>query len=273
MTPWSYSSRPKLAVIERCAGRSLGGDGRWSVSSGPMPRLVASLRVSRWFGEGLRHWRRPSRASSATPRTRVTGGTAYAGGAPPPPSTVPPTSPTSFGGGGRWRRLATAPEYALGYSDRAVVGALELPWPVGVQAADGGLVVLLADLWGDAMYSKSVRSTSSAASTVLVPVRAGPTLFLADMDVAEAEKEMDDARSDSDSTAVSSTLSSLESSRRLPGVHRLPPPQPLHRSPSPQSSHHDSNLRPRLKGSGRGVPRHLFRPREWVRHVELTPTH
>ena len=63
---------------------------------------------------------------------------------------------------GRWRRLATALEYALGHSDPAVVGALELPWPVGIQAADGGLVVLLADLWGDAMYAKSERSTTSA---------------------------------------------------------------------------------------------------------------
>ena len=37
---------------------------------------------------------------------------------------------------GRWRRQATAPEYALGYS--AVVGALDLPLPVGDQTAPGG---------------------------------------------------------------------------------------------------------------------------------------
>ena len=105
---------------------------------------------------------------------------------------------------GRWRRLATALEYALGYSDLAVVGALGPPWPVGVQASDGGLVVLLADLWGDAMYAKSERSTNSAGSEVPVPVPAGPTVSLGDMDAAEAQREMDDAGSDSDSTAVSS---------------------------------------------------------------------
>ena len=65
---------------------------------------------------------------------------------------------------GRWRRLATALEYGVGCSDRAVVGELELPWPVGVQAADGGLVVLLVDLWGDAMYAKFGRSAKSAGS-------------------------------------------------------------------------------------------------------------
>ena len=62
-----------------------------------------------------------------------------------------------------------------------------------------------------------------------------------------------------------------ESPWHLPGVHRLPPPQPQHPSLSPQSSHRDPNLRPGLEKSGRGVPAHLSRPRESVRQVELTP--
>ena len=98
-------------------------------------------------------------------------------------------------------------EYALGYRDPTAVWALERPWPVGVQAADWDLVVLLADVWGDAMYAKSESSTTSAVSGVPVPVRAGPTVSLVDMDVAEAQKEMDDAGSDSDSTAASSASS------------------------------------------------------------------
>ena len=73
--------------------------------------------------------------------------------------------------------MATALEYALGYSDPAVVGALELPWPVGVQVADGGLVVLLAGLWGDAMYAKSKRSSKSARSEVPVPVPEAPIVW------------------------------------------------------------------------------------------------
>ena len=88
-----------------------------------------------------------------------------------------------------------------------MAGALERPWLIGVQAADGGLVVLLAELRGDAMHAKSERSTTGATSAVPVPVRAGPTVSLAYMDVAEAQKEMDDARSDSDSTAVLSASS------------------------------------------------------------------
>ena len=78
----------------------MGWDGLGSVSSGPTPRPVASLKVSHWFGEELRQLRRPSRISSATPCTRVTDGTARGGGALPLPSTAPPTSPISFGGGG-----------------------------------------------------------------------------------------------------------------------------------------------------------------------------
>ena len=147
------------------------GDCLGSVSSGPMPRPVTSLKVGRWFGEGLRQWRRPSRASSATSRTRVTGGTAYGGGAPPPPPSRSPNVP-GFVWWGRWCRLATALEYAVGYFDLAVVGALELPWSIGIRAANGGLVALLADLWGNAMYAKTEGSTTSAASAVLAPVRA-----------------------------------------------------------------------------------------------------
>ena len=115
----------------------MGGAGLGSVSSRPMPRPVASVKVSRWFGEGLRQWRRPSRASSRNPCTRVTGGTTYGGGGAATAFHRSPSVPY-FVWWGRWRRLATALEYALGYSDRAVVWALELPWLVGVQAAEGG---------------------------------------------------------------------------------------------------------------------------------------
>ena len=90
----------------------------------------------------------------------------------------------------------------MGCSDRAMVGALDLPWPVGVQATDVGLGVPLADMWSDAIYGKSETSTTTAASVVPVPVRAWPTVFLTEMDVAEATKEIDDVASDSDSTAV-----------------------------------------------------------------------
>ena len=47
----------------------------------------------------------------------------------------------------------------------------------------------LADLWVDAMYAKSERSTTGAAS--VVSVRAGRVVSLADMDIAEAQKELD----------------------------------------------------------------------------------
>ena len=111
-----------------------------------MPRPVASLKVSRRFREELRQWRRPSRTSSATPRTLVIDGTACGGGGGGGASFHRSPNIPYFVWWGRWHRLATALEYALGYSDPAVVCALDLPWPVGVQAADGGLVVLLADL-------------------------------------------------------------------------------------------------------------------------------
>ena len=74
-----------------------GGD-PGSVSSGPMPKPVATLQVSRWFGVELKQWRRSLQTSSATPRLVGIDGTAYGGDAPPLPSTSPPNSPTSFGG-------------------------------------------------------------------------------------------------------------------------------------------------------------------------------
>ena len=80
---------------------------------------------SRWFGEGLRQWRRPSRASSVIPHSRITGGTAYGGGGAAAAAAFhrSPNVPY-FVWRGRWRRLATALEYALGYYDPTVVGAL-----------------------------------------------------------------------------------------------------------------------------------------------------
>ena len=113
------------------------------------------------------------------------------------------------------------------------------------------------------------RSTASAVLAVPVAVHAGPTVSLADMDVAEAKKEMDDAGFDFDSTAVRPHRPSLDRPR-LPGVHRLSPPQPQHLNPSPPSSQSDPNVRPGLEESGRGVPGHLSRLRESVRQVERT---
>ena len=95
----------------------------------------------------------------------------------------------------------------MGYSDPAVVGALELPWRVGVQAAQVGLVVLLANLWGDAMYAKFERSSKSAGSEVRGSVLEGRAVSLADMDVAGAHKVLDGAGSDFHSTVVSSASS------------------------------------------------------------------
>ena len=88
---------------------------------------------------------------------------------------------------GRWRRLATALEYTLGYSDPTVVGALEFPWPVGDPAA-GGLVVLLANPRGDTMYASSERKAKGAGSAVLVPMPEMPVVPIADMDVAETQR-------------------------------------------------------------------------------------
>ena len=155
-----------------------------------------------------------------------------------------------FGWWGRWRRLATALEYALGYSDPMVVGALELPWPVGDQTADGGRVVLLADLWGDAMCAKSEKSIASAVSAVPVPVQAGPAVSLARVAVAAVAKDLEDAGSDSDSTAVSSASSKPTEPWRLPGVPQLPPPRPHHPGPFPESSRQGPSLRPGQEESG-----------------------
>ena len=48
------------------------------------------------------------------------------------------------------------------------------PQRVGVSSTCGGLVVLLADLWGNTMYAPSETSTTSAVSEVPVRVRVGP---------------------------------------------------------------------------------------------------
>ena len=61
-----------------------------------------------------------------------------------------------FVGWGCWKRLATALEYALGYSDPAVVSELRLPWPADAAGlVDNGLVdrpvVMPAVICGEAM--------------------------------------------------------------------------------------------------------------------------
>ena len=108
---------------------------------------------------------------------------------------------------GRWKRLATALEYGLGYSDPAVVGALVLPWPVGGQTPGERLAVLLADLWGDPMYANPERKSPKASLEIAAPVPAGPVVSLPDMDVAPHQGEMDDVESDSDSSSVPSESS------------------------------------------------------------------
>ena len=77
---------------------------------------------------------------------------------------------------GRWKRLATALEYALGYSDLAVVGDLVLPWPVGGQTPGERLAVLLADLWGDPMYANPERKSPKASLEIAAPLLAGPVV-------------------------------------------------------------------------------------------------
>ena len=84
-------------------------------------------------------------------------------------------------------------------------------------------MVLLADLFSDAMYAISERSTKSAGSEVPVPVHEGSTVCLAEMDVAEAQKEMDGAGSNSDFAAVSSAWSE---SGESPTSARNPPAAP-----------------------------------------------
>ena len=90
--------------------------------------------------------------------------------------------------------------YALRYCDPVVVGALELPWPIGVQAVDGGLTA-----FGDAVvrlvcHNREVVQECLVRGLVLAPE--GPIVCVADMDVAEAPKELDGAGSHSDSGAV-----------------------------------------------------------------------
>ena len=108
---------------------------------------------------------------------------------------------------GRWKRLATSLEYALGYSDPAVVGALVLPWPVGGQAPGERLAVLLADLWGDPMYASPERKSAKESLEIAAPVPAGPVVSLPDMDMAPHQGEVDDVGSDSDSSSVPSESS------------------------------------------------------------------
>ena len=165
--PWSYSSLPRSGVTRRYGGRSIGGGDPGFVSSGPMPKPFVSPKVSRWFGVELRQWRRSLHTSSVTPRLVGIDGIAYRGEVPPLPSTAPLTSCTSFGGGGGgdWPRLWSM----LWVTLTVHVGELELPWPIGDLATAGGLVVLLADFWGDAMYTSSEREAKGGLA-VPVPV-------------------------------------------------------------------------------------------------------
>ena len=150
---------------------------------------------------------------------------------------------------GRWKRLATALEYALGYSDPAVVGALVLPWLVGGQASDERLAVLLAALWGDPMYASPERKSTKATMEISVRVLAGPVVSLPDMDVATSRKEVDDVGSDSDSSSVPSESSdsdvSTASARNLttgPSPSAGPGERPQQFTPG---------SRPQVVGAGR----------------------
>ena len=150
---------------------------------------------------------------------------------------------------GRWKRLATALEYALGYSDPAVVGALVLPWPVGGQASDERLAVVLAALWGDPMYASPERKSTKATMEISVPVPAGPVVSLPDLDVATNRKEVDDVGFDSDSSSVPSESSdsdvSTASARNItigPSPSACPGERPQQFTPG---------SRPQVVGSGR----------------------
>ena len=186
----------------------MSGDGLGFVSSGPMSRLVASLKVKRCFGDELRQWRRPSRASSATPHTRVTRDIACGGGgvgAPPLPSTAPPTSPISFGGGGGagWPRLRST-----------LWGTLTLRW-LGHWSGCGLLVSKLLMGW--------LCSWRTCGATPCRPNPRGPPgvlhwryLYLSVRGLLcllliwmwrKLQRRWCDTRCDSDSTAVSSALS------------------------------------------------------------------
>ena len=92
-----------------------------------MPRPIASLKVSHWFGEELRQWRRPLRTSSATPRMVVIDGTACGEGGAAAAVHRSAKFPY-FVWRRRWWRMATALEYTLAYFDPTVVGALGLLW-------------------------------------------------------------------------------------------------------------------------------------------------
>ena len=100
--PWSYSSLPRSAVTRECGGRFMGGADLGSVSSGPVPKPVASLKLSCWFGVELRQRTRSSQTSSATPRLVGIDGTTYGGEPPrclPPPPPPPPDAPKRTVGG------------------------------------------------------------------------------------------------------------------------------------------------------------------------------
>ena len=271
VTLWSYSTQPKSAVIERCEGCSMDGDGLGSVSSGPMPKPVTSLKVSRWFGEGLRQWRRPSRASSATPRTQITSGTTYGRGAPPLPSTAPPTSPTSYGGGGGagWPRLWSR-----------LWGTLTLQW-LGYWSCRGLRASKLLMVGWLCSWRTCGAMPCMPSLRGPPPVRRRRYLYLSVRGLLYLLLIWMWRRFKRRWTALGVILTlrpfrphcqDLGSPRRRPGVHRLPQPQPPHQSPAPQSSHQDPNLRPGSEENGRGVPGQLSRPRGSVPRPELTPT-
>ena len=136
---------------------------------------------------------------------------------------------------GRWKRLATSLEYALGYSDPAVVGALVLPWPVGSQTPGERLAVLLADLWGDPMYANPERKSPKASLEIAAPVPAGLVVSLPGMDVAPHQGEMDDVESDSDSSSVpsESSASAVSTASACGSTAKpAPPADPGERPPS-----------------------------------------
>ena len=170
-------------------------------SSDATPRPAASLKVNRWLGEGLRQWRGSSHTSSVIPHIVATDGIPCGGGGAAAAFHCSPNV-AYFVSWGRWKRLATALEYALGYSDPAVVGALLLPWPVGGQASDERLAVLLAALWGNPMYASPERKSTKATMEISVPVPWGSVVSLPDKDVATNRKEVDGVVSDSDSSSV-----------------------------------------------------------------------
>ena len=150
---------------------------------------------------------------------------------------------------GRWKRLATALEYALGYSDPAVVGALVLPWPVGGQAPGERLAVLRADLWGDPMYANPDRKSAKASLEIAALVPAGPVVSLPDMDVALHRGEVDDVGSDSDSSSVpsESSASAVSTASACGSPARPTPPD----GPGERPPQFTPGTGPQVVGSGK----------------------